>query len=438
MRRKRFMAILGACVVAGGLLSACGSSGDSQSSSANTTDSSSAQSGTEAKQIKITFWNAYSATDGEKKTIVHKVIPAFEKANPNIKVQNVTLPYDKMKSKLLTSVAGGELPDVARLDIIWVAQLAKLGSLVPENDLSGFSDLSKKVFKGPLSTSLYNGKYYGLPLDTNTKVLFSNTKLLAKHGISQPPKTMDEFIADIKKITSGSGKNKVYGYILPGTSPWQLVPWISSFGGSILSPDGKKAEGYLNGPKSVKAVSTLVNLFKQGYITGLLPGANGDIDGLGNGQYGMVDEGPWDVPVMAKTYPDVKYKLSPFPAGPGGSKEVVGGEDISVFKTDDAHQKAAWKFEKFMMQPKVQGWMQSVGQMSTLKDLPASASKGADYFKVFREQLKTSVARPVTPQFDEVKKAIENAVASAAQGKMSVKAALDQAAKQIDAVLQQN
>lgn len=429
MKGKLLPVIFGLFIVAGGILSGCGSSNSSKSSNASSGQKS-------AAPIKITFWNAYSATDGEKKTIVKKVIPAFEKANPNIKVQNVTLPYNHMQSKLLTSAVGGQLPDVARLDIVWVAQLAKLGTLLPENNMAGFSNLKGKVFAAPLSTNLYQGKYYGLPLDTNTKVLFTNTSVLKKNGISQPPKTMKQFIADIKKITHGSGKHKVFGYMDGGaTDLWGLVPWISSFGGAVLSPNGKTAKGYLNGPKTVKAVSTLVGLFKNGYITGLLPGTSGDMSGFGAGQYAMIDEGPWDVPAMAKTYPKIKYKLSTFPAGPGGSGQVVGGEDIGVFKSDAAHQKAAWKFEKFMMTPKVQGWMQDVGQMSTLKKSPSPPTKQTAYYKVFRKQLKTAVARPVVPNYTEIDKYITDAVAKAAQGKMSVKAALDQAAQKVDAAL---
>lgn len=390
--------------------------------------------------ITITFWNAYNATDNEEKTIVKDIIPAFERSHPGIKVQNVTLPYSAMQQKLLTSAAGGVLPDVARLDIIWTPQLAKLGTLMAENSQPGFAALSKKVYPGPLSTNLYNGKYYGLPLDTNTKVLFTNTAVLAKHGIKQPPATMAQFIADIKKMTSGQGKTKAYGYMAgAGVDLWQLVPWISSFGGSVLSPDLKTANGYLNGPKTVRAITTLINLSKAGYITGLLPGANGSMTGFAQGQYAMIDDGPWDVPTMQQQYPKVHYKLSLFPAGLGGSREVVGGENIGVFNTDPAHEKAAWAFEQFMMSPYAQSLMEAAGQMSTLKNLPPSpVLKGLAYYNVFRMQLNTGVARPPIPNYTQVNTDIGNAVTLAVQNKETVKAALDQATKQVDALLASN
>ncbi|MCL6547550.1 MAG: extracellular solute-binding protein [Alicyclobacillus sp.] len=423
MIRKRLLAVAGIVAGVGGVLGSAAPVAQARSDA----------------PITITFWNAYSTTDGEAQTITHDIIPAFEKTHPNIKVQSVTLPYGSMQSKLLTSAAGGQLPDVARLDIIWVPQLAKLGTLIPQDNLPGWKDLSKKVFAGPLSTNFYHGKYYGLPLDTNTKVLFSNTALLAKHGIQHPPKTMAEFLADIKKVSGGSGKNKVYGYTVPGTDLWQLLPWIKSFGGSVLSPDLKKADGYLNSPKTIQAITTLVNLEKHGYINGMLPGATGDMDGLAKGEYAFIDEGPWDVPALAKEYPKFKYQTSLFPAGAGGSIQVVGGEDIGIFNTDTAHEQAAWEFEKFMLSTYAQTKMQTVGQMSVLKVLPASKSlKGLSYLNIFRKQLETAASRPSIPNYQQVDNAISNAVAQAAQGKLSVKDALNQAVQQIDPLLAQN
>jgi multiple sugar transport system substrate-binding protein len=218
-----------------------------------------------------------------------------------------------------------------------------------------------------------------------------------------------------------------------------LIPWIDSFGGTVLSHDMKTATGYLNGPKTVKAIQTLVNLSKGGYINGILPGATGDMDGLAKGQYAFIDEGPWDVPSMQQEYPMVKYQKSLFPAGAGGSVEVVGGEDIGVFNTDATHEQAAWEFEQFMLSPWAQTEMQAAGQMSVLERLPSSPLlKGLNYFNIFRKQLETAASRPSLPNYQQVDTDIGNSVTEAALGKMAVKAALDQATSEVNALLAQD
>ena len=44
-----------------------------------------------------------------------------------------------------------------------------------------FEELAAAVFPGPLSTNVYDGHTYGLPLDTNTRVFMWNP-----HSTSRP------------------------------------------------------------------------------------------------------------------------------------------------------------------------------------------------------------------------------------------------------------
>ena len=82
----------------------------------------------------VTFWHAYSADSPEVDTLENTIIPAFEQLHPDVDVQSVPVPYDDLHQKLVTAVAGGELPDLVRSDIIWVPELANLGVLVPLDD----------------------------------------------------------------------------------------------------------------------------------------------------------------------------------------------------------------------------------------------------------------------------------------------------------------
>ena len=79
----------------------------------------------------VTFWDAYSAGGGEVKTLDNVIIPGFEKTHPGIVVKDVSVPYDDLHQKLVTAVAGSQLPDLVRSDIIWVPELAHLGVLAP-------------------------------------------------------------------------------------------------------------------------------------------------------------------------------------------------------------------------------------------------------------------------------------------------------------------
>lgn len=415
----------------GGSPSASESGGASASASASAPASN-------GKKIEITFWNTYNQTSSETKQLTEVVIPAFEKAHPNIKVKNVPMPSDSFNQKLLVSAAGAQLPDAARVDIVMSPQLAKLGTLVEQDSLEGFDELKATVFPGPLSTNLYNGKYYGIPLDTNTKVLLYNPDLLAKAGIDAPPKTMDEFVADMAKLSGGSGSSATFGYQF-GVDLWWLGPWLWSNGADVLSPDLKQATGYMNSDKTVAAIEKLRDLGKAGQVTGFHNGDLGGTDGLAKGKYAMIDDGPWAFDILRKQYPNFKFEAAPYPAGEGGSTQVVGGENFVLFKSSDAeHQAAAYEFEKFMLSDEAQVAMAQVGQIPVVASLTDNpAIQAIDYFAPYMEQLKTAKARPSVPAYGQIDKLFSDAVSQIMLNKASAKDALDQAAKQADALLAQ-
>lgn len=421
MIRTRLLAATAATVAASLLVAGC---------------SDSSGSGATGGTKTIEFWHAYNETGPEAKTLDDVVIPAFEKAHPGIKVDAVALPYDQLHQKLLTSAAGGTLPCLVRSDIIWVPELAKLGVLAPMQDqVDDFSSLADKVYPGPLATNKYDGTYYGLPLDTNTRVLMYNADALASVGVTDPPATFDDLRALADKLKA-AGK-KVDAFADNGTSGWNLLPWIWSAGGDMLSPDGTKATGYLNSAASEAGVQLLVDLYREQQIPDIITGNQGGIptdQGLAEGRYATILDGPWMFPIFAKSYPDFTLKTAPMPAGPGGSVSVVGGEDV-VMTASCREKAAAAQFAEYLLSPDAQLAMAKVGQMPVLADLGDQLTDIQSYYGVFAEQLKTARPRPPQPQYTKLEDILSAEVQKAFTGKQSVSAALDSAAKQIDAIL---
>ena len=106
--------------------------------------------------VTITLWHTYNEVGPETQMLTETLIPAFEAQYPNIKVEAVAYPYDGFRQALLTALAGGSGPDLARLDIIWSPEfadqevLAELDTVMP--DFQAYADA---VFPGPLSTNVY-------------------------------------------------------------------------------------------------------------------------------------------------------------------------------------------------------------------------------------------------------------------------------------------
>ncbi len=380
----------------------------------------------------ISFWNAYTPTGlptNQNAVLTKKIIPAFEKAYPGVKVHALNYPYNGLEQKVFAQMPLGSGPDVLRSDIIWVPQLAKLKVLVPLDKTSWFKSYAKTVFQGTLKTNYYKGHYYGMSLDTNTRVLISNNSLLKKIKVSGPPKTVSQFLSDCAKIKKlGHGR---FCYAEGGTGSWNVNPWIWSFGGAITNAGFTKSTGYLNDKKSVASIQMLVNLYKKGEMTPTILGSGiGTTDCLGKNLCGFIIDGPWMPPILQGSYPKLKYKFSLMPAGAGGSRSVTGGEDIVVSKFSK-NKPAAEAFVRWMLSRNSQRLMGNIGEMSVLKSL-AGCKCQPSYYKVFSKQLQTAKPRTVSPNEAEVDNAISNAVGASLRGEGSVKSNLTTAAKLID------
>lgn len=406
---------LGAAAVLGDVLAACG--GGSASDSATGT---------------ITFWHTYNVTGPENKNLIEKVIPAFEKANPGIKVKSQDIPYDSMLQKVIASIAGGNGPDVIRADIIWMPQLAKVSALVQMDDV--VSTRRSEFFAGPLATCYYKGHYYGLPLDTNTRVIFYNKPLFQRAGIAQAPTTSDEFKAAATKIHALGGN--IFGYAEGGLDAWNILPWIWSFGGDVTNEDFTKATGYINNAQSVAAIQFLADMLDNKTLSPSILGGSSlsTSDAIGKNLAGMIVEGPWMPPIFKATYPSLDYGFAPMPAGPSGkSASVVGGEDIAILKSTQKLA-ATKKFVEFMTSMEAQVLMGQVGQMPVLQSASTDSSLPS-YFSVFSQQLQTAKPRTVSPNWQKIDGALTDAFNTVLRHKASAQTALDQAAATIDSLL---
>jgi len=383
----------------------------------------------------VTFWATYNTVSPEYKVLSETVIPAFSVLYPNVKIDAQAIPDSDMRQKLLTAVAGGEAPDIARMDIVQVPEFAELGGLAAVDDLiPDFATYSKQFYPGPLETNVYKGKHYGLPLDTNTRLLFYNPALLTEAGVTTAPATIVAFHAAAAKVKA-LGKKDVTGFSEGGTGAWNVLPWIWSNGGAITNADYTMATGFLNSDASVGAITMLQTWLKDGLISQTILGGSGlsTSQELAQGNVAMIVDGPWMPAIFAAQFPDFKYALASFPAGSGGSVSVVGGENIVLFNSSK-NKDAALAFMKYINTPPAQLAFAATGQMSVLTDLGTSPAVPA-HFPVFETQLQTAKPRTPSPAWPKIDEAIGNAVLQALNGEVDAKTALTGAATAIDALL---
>ena len=395
--------------------------GSDHSSAAS--DSSDPQQPTE--EVTSTFWHTYG--DSEEAQFLNVVMPLWEKAHPEIKVEAVRQDSSQYHQMIVTSFGTGMSPDVARVDITNVAAYAKQGGLVALSDFADFAELSGAYLEAPLSTNLYQGKYYGLPLDTNCKAAVVNTNVLKELGLNEVPVTMEEFLAAAKD-------RGIYSLNVSGVGDWDMYPYFWLFGGTLTDEGFTRATGYLDSEASIAAINKLLELHDQKIFT--IRDVDGSVDAWDgiNSEYAMFFEGPW----YFGSYEDcaaMGIVAATIPTYEGRSASVVGGEDIAVFATGK-HQQAAYEFAKFMTSEAVQLAMLEAGQLPILKSLVGhEAVTSNPVWSVYMKQMESAKARIPSPNNSAIQEIWSEAITSIFVEGADVAGTLHDAAARIDAQL---
>ena len=245
---------------------------------------------------------------------------------------------------------------------------------------------------------------------------------------------MEEFVADAKKLSGKNDKGQqVWGCTEPALAGWNVLPYIWSMGGEITNEDYTKATGYLNGPKTVKAVQMLADLYKNGAMTGFNSGDIPMTDGFGTGRYLMLLEGPWKIAELKGSYPDLAYETADMPAGEGGSHSVLGGEDIGIFSSAD--KEGAWEFVKFMTGEFAQEEMAKCGLIPVNKTALNSQTVKDASFAPFLNAIVNAKARPPVASWSEIDNELTTAMTSIIKDGADAQKTLNALAAKVDQAL---
>jgi ABC-type glycerol-3-phosphate transport system substrate-binding protein len=378
--------------------------------------------------VVLAVWETYNT---EERALFLALVAEFEAANPGVKIQSVSIPFDGLEPKLLTSLATGTAPDIARVDVGFLPKVAVRGALAALDEY-GIEAVAGDLYPVALSSCVVGGRTYGLPDQTNGLCLFYNKEMFAKAGLDpeKPPRTWEEFVASAKRLTDR--ESGVYGFGMRNSLWWSL-PFIYSFGGDLLDAGGKCA---LASEAAVAGFQFKVDLYSKHGVEGGAWRAGGIRDDMGfqSRKYAMVFNGPWAVTGLERG--GIDFGVTLVPSGPAGYATNVGGNNLVVFATSK-HPREAARLMMFLVSPEAQArWANDLGQIpvNVKADALVDFTKHP-YLRTFMDEMKHARPRPQTGSYPDIENAVNPEMQAALDGKKSVKAAMESAAALVDAIL---
>ena len=289
------------------------------------------------KAVTLTWWHNASTDPG--KTAFQKVADDFHAANPNITIQVQPIQNESIKTKVQVALQGtppdifqqwgggaeatqaqsGKLADLTQLTSSWIGQLGK--------SASGWAN---------------DGKQLGVPYDYHVVGFWYRTDLFAKAGITTPPATLDDLLADVTKLKAAG----IAPISVGGKDKWPDAFYWDNF---VLKECPKAtitagiAAAKFSDPCFTKAGDDLKKLldakpFNTGFLaTPAQQGAGSSAGLVANGKAAMELQGDWEIPTIIGLLPkdqqatvEGQMGFFPFPSITGGQGEpgaALGGGD---------------------------------------------------------------------------------------------------------------
>jgi multiple sugar transport system substrate-binding protein len=422
MKKNILAALLcGAVMVAS--FAGCAQKTAGQSSAGSSGKAAASEAGGGSKNVVI--WD-YFETDAQKE-MMQKLISGFNSSQKEYKASHVYVPFADYQKQLTLAKASNQLPDLVILDGCSMASFISMGLF---QDVSDAGIKWDDYIEGPMKSTMMDGKHYGIPFATNCTALLYNKDLFDKASVKYPDEntTWDEFHAMAKKLT----KNGVYGFGNAATNTdegtFQCLQWIYTAGGS-----------YTNVKAGADAFKLMQDMIKDGsWAKEAVNWTQSDVNNnFMAGNLAMEQNGPWQIPVIKKSAPQLKYGVTVLPKRNKDAKQatsILGGENIGVIKKDNSDGAVA--FMKYYDKTDVM-----VEAMKAYGSFPPKTEAAKDSYwtgdpiqAAFIKQLSTSIPRGPSPQWPQYSTAIQNGVQQAMTGAKTPQQAAEDTQKAVDAI----
>lgn len=389
----------------------------------------------------VTFWHALT---GKDKEAIETIVKKFEKKSPKIKVKIVYVARqgEGQNDKLLAAVAGGRPPDVAYFDRFEIGSWAAQGSLTDLTDRVKKDNYDlKQYYPFAIEEATYKGRIYGLPFDTDSRLLFYNKELFKKAGIKEPPKTIVELEEVAEKLTVKEGNRyKQIGFV-PWYSQGWLYTWGWAFGGDFYDPKTGKVTA--NHPKVVEALQWEADFAKKFDIQNITAftdaAGTANIDPFAAGKFAMMVDGPFRVPNIEKFNPNLDYGVAPIPTPTGKNHATWSGGWSFVIPKGAKNVDGAWEFIKYAAGPEGQRiYTEKTGNFAAIDSINQELYANDPIFGEFLKALPTAHHRPVIPQGSLLWNELAKAVDAAIRGKGKPQDLLNQVTDKVNRELEKN
>jgi len=208
----------------------------------------------------------WSVPEPTRIALMNSLAERFNQSQSDFAVQIEYVPQAQARQKLISSITGGNPPDLCQAWDNWIGQFNGMGAV---EDITARAKAWKHyadVVPNAWQTVTIDNKITSLPLAVTLDGIYYRTDRLKELGLKEPTPdwTWDDFLAIAKAFTR-TDKNQ-YGFGMRGSGTWALL-YPSEFcyaNGAEVLKDGKVV---INSKEAVDALSWYLDLALKHKVT---------------------------------------------------------------------------------------------------------------------------------------------------------------------------
>lgn len=393
----------------------------------------------------ITYWTSQQGPTCPKTVAAVKPVAKKFTAKTDTTINIKCIGWDQLHKKLMTAAVSNDPPDVVNIGNTWAPEMQATGAFVAFDAehmkaIGGKDKFVPSTFK---TTGVPGKPPSSLPLYSLAYGLYYNKAMFHAAGISHPPSTWSEFVADARKLTK-PGKNQ-WGVAIENnvTENVHLAFLLGKqAGASFFDGNGKPT---FDTDAAVRGVTSYVDLMAARHVVKPANAQNGNIAGAWQKQFAhgkaamIISQNGVRQNIADAGMAESDWGTATMPVLDGGKQVLTfpAGINVAVYKkTDDMSGALDWV--KFLTDTQSQ-----VALNKSFHALPVNTKASEnDAFSdpkldPFKKALEHAVALPLIPQegaFEtNVGSALKPLFAKAATGKSVSKSDVRAALKEAEA-----
>ena len=330
-----------------------------------------------------------------------QAVRRWNQEHPGQEAEYLDLPSaaDLQRSELLATLQAGRPDyDVLGLDVVWTAEFARTGAILPLDEV--VSELGAARFlPPPLRSARFEGRYWAVPLHSNAGLLYYRKDLV------EPPNSWEQ-LAELAR--EASRRHGIAGYVTQLARYEGLTvnaaELIWAHGGDFVR-DGRVV---VDSPEAVRGLSFLADGIREGWIPQAARSYNEELSRLAfqEGNAAFMRNWPYAYDLLSAQDSPVRDKFDVVRL-PGVS--ALGGVNVALSRFSQ-HRRTAVEFIRFLTSDATQRVTFEQG------GFPATVAavyddRGVQARQHYTEELRASVltarARPITPYYGQVTRVIQ-------------------------------